>query len=265
MNIYLQELRAYRKSTIIWIISLIALLALYMSMFASLTRDAQSFIEILEGYPENVRIALGMHLESITSLLGFSGFILTYVTLIGAIQAMNIGLSIVSKEVRERTADFLMTKPVSRTKILTAKLLAALSLIVLTNAVYLIAAVYIANQVKTTDYDLGVFLMISITLLFIQLMFLAIGITLSVVLPKIKSVLPISLGAVFGFFFIGAFGASSSDDPMRYLTPFKYFDTMYIVQNAKYETSFIITSIIWIGVAILLSYYVYKKKNIHAV
>lgn len=265
MNIYLQELRAYRKTTIIWIISLVALMALYMSMFAAISQDGQSFIKALEGYPENVRIAMGMHIESITSLLGFSGFILTFITLIGAIQAMNMGLSIVSKEVRERTADFLMTKPVSRTRILSAKLLAALSLILITNVVYLIAARYIANQVAITDYDEGLFFMISITLLFVQLMFLAFGITLSVVLPKIKSVLPLSLGVVFGLFFVGAFGATTADDPMRYLTPFKYFDTMYILQNSKYETSFVVTGIVLVVVAIVVSYYVYKKKNIHAV
>lgn len=265
MNIYLQELRAYRKSIIIWCISLVALLGLYLSLFPAITEDAQNYLKVLEGYPESVRVALGMNLATITSLLGFFSFTLTFMALFGAIQAMNIGLSIVSKEVRERTADFLMTKPISRTKILTAKLLAAFTLIGITNVVYLVTATVMANKVKSVNYDTSVFFMMACTFLFIQIMFLVIGITVSIILPKIKSVLPISLGITFGFYAIGAFIATSADDPVRYLTPFRYFDTNYIMLNGKYDTSYLITSIVWVTVAILVSYYVYNKKNIHAV
>lgn len=265
MNIYLQELRSYRKSLLIWCISLVALLALYMSLFPTITKDAQNYLKILESYPENVRVALGMNLATITSLLGFFGFTLTFMSLFGAIQAMNIGLSIVSKEVRERTADFLMTKPISRTKILTAKLLAAMSLILITNIVYLVTAASLANKVKSVEFDGKTFFMMAATFLFIQIMFLSFGIILSIVLPKIKSVLSISLGIVFGLYAVGAFIATAPDDPIRYLTPFKYFDTSYIMVHAKYEASFLIMSILWVTVAIVLSYIVYNKKNIHAV
>ncbi len=265
MNIYLQELRAYRKSLIIWCISLVALLSLYMSLFPAITNDAQNYMKILEGYPESVRVALGMNLATITSLLGFFSFTLTFMVLFGAIQAMNIGLSIVSKEVRERTADFLMTKPVKRSQILTSKLLAAVTLIVITNIVYLITATLMANKVKSVDFEGKTFFMMATTFLFVQIMFMTIGITASIILPKIKSVLSISLGVVFGFYAIAAFIATTPDDPVRYLTPFKYFDTAYIMQNGKYETSFLITSILWVTVAIGVSYYVYNKKNVHAV
>ncbi|MCX7922068.1 MAG: ABC transporter permease [Clostridia bacterium] len=265
MNIYLQELRAYRRFTIIWTVSLVGLVLLYLSMYPAIGKDAESFIKVLEGYPKEVREALGMHLESITSLLGFYSFTFTMITLFGAIQAMIIGTGIVSKEVRERTADFLMTKPVSRTRIMTEKLLAAASTIVFTNVIFLTTASIMANTVKTTEFDGGVFFMMTVTLFFVQLMFLAMGVMLSVILPKMKSVLPISLGVVFGFFAIAAFGATSGDEPMRYLTPLKYFDTAYIMKNGQFETPFVVTGVLVVATAITISYFVYKKKNIHAV
>ena len=115
MNMFLHELKAYRKSTIIWTCSLIALVVLFLSMFPTFSKEADAFKEIMEGFPEPVRKALGLSVDSMSSILGFYSYIFLYITLCGAIQAMNLGTSIVSKEVREKTADFLLTKPVTRT------------------------------------------------------------------------------------------------------------------------------------------------------
>ena len=107
--------------------------------------------------------------------------------------------------------------------------------------------------------------MISATLFFIQLIFLALGVIISVMVPKIKSVLPVSLGTVFTFFFISMFGAAIGDNNLRYITPFKYFDSAYIIKNAAYETSFIILEVVIIIIAIVASYIIYNKKDIDAV
>lgn len=265
MNIYRHELRAYRRFTLIWTAALVGIVLLYLSMYPALAKDASEFVNILKGYPKEVRQAIGIRLETITSLLGFYSFTFTMVTLFGAIQAMILGTGIVSREVRERTADFLMTKPVSRIRIMTEKLLAAVTTLVFTNMVFLAVAGVMANAVKSTDFDFGVFLLITMTLLYVQLIFLAIGVLLSVVLKRVKAVLSISLSVVFGFFAIGAFGATAGEEPLRYFTPLKYFDTGYIMQNAKYETPFVVAGAMIIVVCVAASYIVYKKKNIHAV
>lgn len=177
---------------------------------------------------------------------------------------MNLGTSVVSKEVRDKTADFLLTRPGTRNAIMTSKLLASLSCIVITNVAYLVSASIMVSLVATEKYSYKIFFMISITLFFIQLMFLALGIIISVLIPKIKSVLSISLGTVFSFFIIGMFAATSGDNTMRYITPFKYFDSTYILKNSSYEISFIIVGIGFIAFAITGSYIIYSKKDVHA-
>ena len=122
MNIFLHELKAYRKSTIIWACSMSVVAVLFLVMYIGVSKDAEGFKAALQGYPEPIRKALGLSLEIATTMLGFYSFMFGYIILCGAIQAMNLGTSIVSKEVRDKTADFLMTKPVSRKQILTAKL-----------------------------------------------------------------------------------------------------------------------------------------------
>lgn len=265
MNMFLHELKAYRKSTIIWTCSLIGIIVLFLSMFPAFSREAETFKELLEGFPEPIRKAFGLSVESMSSILGFYSYTFLYITLCGAIQAMNLGTSIVSKEVREKTADFLLTKPVTRSQIMTSKLLAAFTSLVVTNVAYLAASSIMASIVKTEDYSFKIFFMISITLFFVQLIFLALGVIVSVLARKIKSVIPISLGTVFGFFIAGMLASTIGDEAVRYITPFKYFDTNYIIKNSGYEATFIIVEIVFIIAAITASYIVYCKKDIHAV
>ena len=265
MNMFFHELKAYRKSTMIWTLALMGLVILFLSMFPAISREAEEFKKMMEGFPAGIRMALGLSVENIGSILGFYSYIFLYISLIGAIQAMILGASIVSKEVREKTADFLLTKPVTRTKIMTSKLLAAFTSLVITNVFYLGAATMMASLVETQEYSVKIFLMLSLTLFYLQLIFLALGIIVSVVVPKLKSVLSISLGTVFAFFIIGALASSTGDDALRYITPFKYFDFAYIVKNSSYESSYMMVGAGFIAIAIIASYYIYSKRDIHAV
>jgi ABC-2 type transport system permease protein len=265
MNIYFHELKAYKNSTLIWTFSLVALVILFMSMFPSISRDVEVFKELMEGFPEAVRKALGLEIESFGTILGFYSYIFLYVTLFGAIQAMNIGTSIISKEVRDKTADFLLTKPVSRSKILTSKLMAALTTLIITNVVFVVAASIIVSQVKTEAYSMKIFLMITLTLFFVQLIFLALGIIISVIVPKIKSVLTVSLGTVFTFYIIGLLTSTTGDESKRYLSPFQYFDTGYIIKNSSFETSFLLVGVGIVTVSLVATYIIYTKKVIQAV
>jgi ABC-2 type transport system permease protein len=265
MNIFFHELKANRKSTFIWTLSLVLIALLYLSFYPSFVKDADDFLKIMEGYPEAIRNAIGVNLGNFFTLLGFYCFPLTFITLCGAIQAMNLGTSIVSKEIREKTADFLLTKPVTRTAILTAKLMAAFISLVITNLIYLVAASLMAFQVQTDEFSYKLFIMLSLTLFFIQLIFLAIGIIMSVAFQKIKSVLSVSLPTVFAFYFLGMFFETTGDEAKRYISPFKYFDTAYIMKHSSYESAFLIAGAVIIILAVAASYIVYAKKDIQSV
>jgi ABC-2 type transport system permease protein len=265
MNIFLHELRAYSKSTIIWTVSLIIMVVLFLSIFPTFAKDAEEYQKLLEGYPEAVRKAIGLELNTVFTILGFYSYSFLYISLCGAIQAMNLGTSIISKETREKTADFLLTKPVTRSNIMTSKLLAALTSLMVTNFVFIIASNLMASQVSTEAYSSKGLFLISFSLFLIQLIFLALGLIISVLARKIKSVLTVSLSTVFTFFIISMLSSASGDGAKRYLSPFEYFDTAYIIEHSRYETSFLAVGMVIIVVAVMASYYVYTKKDIHAV
>ncbi|WP_318505650.1 ABC transporter permease subunit [Bacillus sp. T3] len=265
MNMFMHELKANRKSTIVWSLSLMMLAILYLSFYPSFVKDAEQFTKIMEGYPEAIRNALGVNNANFFSLLGFYCFPLAFITLCGAIQAMNLGTSIVNKEVREKTADFLLTNQVARKQVITSKLLAAFVSIIITDILYFIAASFMAFQVKTDDFSFKLFFMLSLTLFFIQLIFLAIGFIISVIFQKVRSVLTVSLATVFAFYFLGMLSDTTSEEAKRFISPFKYFDTGYIMKHSSFEAKFLIAGGLIILVSVILSYFVYAKKDVHSV
>ncbi|MFD1780916.1 ABC transporter permease subunit [Fredinandcohnia salidurans] len=264
MNVFLHECKAYRKTTLIWTLSLVGMMVLFMSMFPTIAKDIEDYKKVLDGFPDAMKQALGLQVDTFGSVLGFYSYVFVYISLCGAIQAMNFGTAIVSKEVREKTADFLLTKPITRKTILTAKILAAFTSILFTSIVYLVASWLMVAAVATDEYSTKALLLISISLFLLQVIFLAIGIFLSVYLPKIKSVLSVSLGTVFAFFIIGML-SSSGDEYKRYLSPFKYFDWYYMIEHTSYEGAFLIVGLGIVAVAIIASYIYYTKKDIHSV
>jgi len=261
MNIYLQELRTARKSILIWTSSLITLAALYLMIYPGIARDADEFIRFLESYPASVRAMLGISAENLASLLGYYSMVFPFVTLFGAIQAMNLGMNLQARETQAGTNDFLLAKPVSRDSIFYAKLWAALSALLATSILYSTVAFLLVNIVKTADYSVRIFFMINMTMLFVQFIFLALSVLASALLHRLKSILPISIGTVLSLFFIGTLFATGKDDFARFLSPFKYFDMRYILQNGKFESLYLFIGAALIIAAIAASDLLYRKRD----
>ncbi len=265
MNIYLHELKTYRINTLIWILSLSGFMVMMMCFYPLIKDDMDTFMELINNFPPAMKAIMGVVYEDFSSPIGFYGYIFTYVGLIEAIQAMNLGVGIVSKEERERTADFLMTKPVARKTIMTAKVLTAATIFFLTNIIYSIGTYAMLAWLSEGEVDIKHLFLMNLSLLIMQFIFFSIGLAVTGFLKKVRAVLPISMGMIFTFYAISAFAVTSKEDKLRYATPFQYFTVQQIFEESSYEVSFLILSGAIIIIGIVLSYYRYLRKNIPAV
>lgn len=264
MNMYRHELQSLRQSAILWAVAMSALAGLYFGIYPSIVKDAAGFTQMMGAYPASIRAALGVSLAHITSLLGYYGMISMMVALLAAIQAMNWGVSILSRESRERTADFLLVKPIARSTIVTAKLLAAITMLLATTVIYDVIAVVLAELVKTAPFNSTVFFLINLALSFLQVIFLSLGLFLSVWFTRIKSVLPLSLGVVFGFYILGALLTTEPVGLSRCVSPFRYFDARYIIAHRGYPASSLWAGLAIVVVSIAVTYLIYGRKDIPA-
>ena len=265
MNVFSRELKAFRTSTIIWTISLSVMVLMFFMLLPAFTKDVEASKKLVTSLPIALRTALDISAQSFFTIYGFFSYLLTFITLAGAVQAMNLGVGAVAKEYSSKTVDFLLTKPISRFKVLTSKVTAMLCLILVTNLIFSTAALLSAKLVSSTSFDIKTFLLISSTLLAIQLVFLFLGVMIAVIVTKIKSVVAVSLPVVFLFFIIGTLGSVLGNDNVRYFSPFKFFDLNYIITHQAYEAKFLVIEAVLLIAMLVISYVVYTRKDIRSV
>lgn len=265
MNIYKHELRLYMKSTLIWTASLVTVVIFFVSIFPSFSESAVAMNKILDAFPSGLKNALGLSSMDLSSVIGFFGFMLSYIILIAGVQAMNIGLSILSNEQREKTADFLIAKPVKRIQIVHAKVLAGLTLLIMTNLIFFGVTLISVLSIADESVSSKVLLLFLGSLFFIQLFFMAFGMLLSVYMDKLKTVIPVSLGVVFGFFIINLLNESIAGKPLKVLTPFAYFNTSFIYDHVSYDLPWFILNLILVVVFTIGAYLKYIKKDVPSV
>ena len=134
INVFRQELKMHLRSVITWSVAVAALILAFVSLFSSFAKQADQINQLMANYPKALLDAFGLNGADLSTVLGFFGFVFLFIQICLAIQAANYGFSLVSIEEREWTADFLLSKPVKRTHILTGKLFAALVGLTITNA-----------------------------------------------------------------------------------------------------------------------------------
>jgi ABC-2 type transport system permease protein len=263
MNIYKHELRIRLRSVIIWSLSVMALLFVFISISAKFTEKAGLMNELLANYPPELLMAFGMAEMDFSSILGYFGLIFLFCQICLGIQAANYGFGLVSIEESEFTADFLLAKPVKRSAILTSKLLAAFTSLTITNAVVWASSFFfLAVYDKGTGYDVKTLMILLATIPAFQLVFLGLGVVISLMVKRVRSVTPFSMALVFGTYTFNAFSGMLGEKSLDLLTPFKHFDPNFIVKNANWDWPLVAISVGVIIVSFPASYWLYSRRNI---
>jgi len=263
MNIFQQEFKMHTRSVITWSLGLTALILLVVSLFSSFAQDAALLNEMMDNFPEQLLTAFGMTGLDLATILGYFSLAFLFVQIFLALQAANYGFSLVSVEEREWTADFLLTKPVGRTRILTSKLLAALSALAITDIVVWASSFFsVSMWAGDAAYDTSTFLLLMASIVPFQLFFLAVGLVVSLLVKRIRNVTPYAMALGFGMYVLSVFGDMLGESALEKITPFKHFEPNYIIQNGAYDLPLVLISVAVIVLSVVGSYLLYARRDI---
>jgi ABC-2 type transport system permease protein len=265
-NIYRHEFLARLKSIVTWSLAVAFLVFIYFSMYPVFAYQAALMNEMMERFPQELRVAFGIDSLDLSSVLGFYSFMFLFVQLCLAIQAANYGFGLVSIEESELTADFLLSKPVSRTQVLTSKLLAVLTGLTITNlAVWVSSFAAILIMRGEREYEPGTLVLLLLSIVIFQLFFLNVGLVVSLLVKRVRSVTPYGLGLGFGAYVLSAFSGVFGDVTLELITPFKHIDPAYIVEHGAYDTPLVLLNAAVSLAALVASYWLYIRRDIPAV
>lgn len=266
MNVFNFEMKSLVKSTVLWIVGLFILQFLFMSFFPIVSEDAEMMDLILKNYPKEMLKAFGMdELSSFGTALGYLGFIFVFVELCLAVQSAYLGFAFLSREERELTADFLMTKPITRKSIFFQKYLANVLVLGITQLV-IGFSILLSLKIfaKDSTYEVQTLLAILYSIPLFQLAFFHIGMLTTVLTKKIRSVMSYAMAAAFGLYVLNAVRAITDGKLLGVISPYYHFEIARIVANEGIDFSRAWISIVFLPVSFVISYYLYQRRNIHS-
>ena len=263
MNIFIRELKANFKSLAIWIGVVILLVIVGAAKFTAYYNDP-SMLAVLDALPKGMVDAMELKAFNLTTVTGFYGIMMIYYALMGGIAAAMWGSDSISKEERDKTVEFSLVLPVSRGRVVTGKLLAAL-----VNCVVFVLVTwgvsYAAAQQFHPDAAFNKFLGLEMAgMFFIELIFLAVGLLLGCAMKQYKQSGNIAIGIILVTYFLSVITSMQANlDFLKYFTPFKYFDAGIILQSGKLDPMYILLSLVIVVICVAASYWVYDKRDLY--
>lgn len=268
MNIFKMEVKKGLKSLGIWSVICILLTILFLSMFPSMKDSGmQELVNTKMGaMPPAILEAFNLKdVPDFSKLNEFFAYVFQYIVIAGCIYAGILGAKSLIKEESEGTIEFLYAQPVSRTKIVTMKILSSLVTFYLFVMIMAIGSVLMCLAVKPSNLAL-IDLMMDIKLLFsgfflIGLVFMAVGFLISVLVSHLRLAMPISTGVFFVTYLLGTFsGMIDALEFLKYFSPFHYAVPAEILKNGVTGVNIALAFII-IVLSVIATYFVYKKKD----
>jgi ABC-2 type transport system permease protein len=270
MNIVFRELKANFKSFLLWCIGIIAIVAGGMGKYAGFSSSAQSISSIIDKTPRALLALFGMSGIDMSTVNGFYALIFLYVMIASTVYSSMLGAGIISKEERDKTSEFIFTKPVSRVSIITSKIIAALVYTTLYNVVALVASFIVAAMVTPESLNgsgSGLardILVLSAGMLFVQLIYLFIGTGMASLMKKPGAAAGSATGVMLVTYFIAmVIDMTEKLDFLKYLTPFKYFEPKMLINGGSFELVFIIISVLLIALFLSATYIFFPKRDLY--
>lgn len=265
-NLFLKELKRNVSTLIVWTIIITVLISVTMSVYRTFMDNQAKITGMLSLVPKGALQFKGIsNFNDLLSVLGFySANNVIYMMVLGSIYAIVLSSGIILKEEYNRTAEYLMTRPVTRSEIFLSKYAVVGINVFLLNFITSLAGFICMELVKRADFSIKAFLILSLYTLLLNLLFASIGIFISVIVRRPRPVTYSAIGIVLIMYFIYTISRiTQSVSAAGYLSPFKYVDqdvvsTTYhlsLWRFAYFAGLFLILSVISLAL--------YRRKDIY--
>lgn len=235
-----------------------------MGKYSSLEGTGQSMNALMADMPKSLQAIMGTGSLDLSTPIGYYGVIFLYLAVMGAIHAAMLGSNIIAKEERDKTVEFLLVKPVSRTRMITFKLLAALVNILIFNIVTFASSVGMVQKYGEGVNVTGDITMLMIGMFILQLIFLVIGTAIAAIYKNAKKATSLATGILLILFILSiAIDMNEKLDGLKFLTPFKYYDAKLVLEEGGFEPLYLTLSALLLLGFTIVTYVFYRKRDMN--
>ena len=266
LNLFIQELKANMKGCIVAGLFAVVMLSMLYIIFSSMMEgtDMNRVQELYSVMPEKLRVAFNIPADQWTNILGaHASYFVYYIPLMLGCYSAILGAKILSKEEQHKTAEFLLTRPISRGEVVTSKLLSLIILIIGFNVLGFITGWIGCGILSDWNFDMKSLSVLHTYGLLICLFFSFCGVFLTVLMKRAKAITGIAVGIVMGAYFIDMILRMS--DKVQFLlffTPFHYMNLDVLSPGYGFDAWRICTLIGVLAVLIVLTHLLYRRRDI---
>ena len=263
MNIFSREMKANLKSLLIWCSAQFFVIFSGMVKYSGYANSKIDINTLFQQFPKGLMAVFGIGEVDMSKIEGFYSMFFLFFMLLAAIHASTIGAVIISKEERDHSADFLFAKPVTRGKVITAKLAAGLVNVLIFNLVTLTCSLYFISLYNHGNPIADKVIIIMIALLIFQVLFLCIGSALGALIKTTRKATSWTSALLLGTFFLSiGIDIDKRIEFLKYVTPFKYFEAKSLMFGGAFQASSLIISAGLIGICLFVTYVQYGKRDL---
>lgn len=260
MTIVRHELRLGRTAFAVWTAAVASLLAVCIFLYPEM-KSQMSAANKLFASMGRFTAAFGMDRLNFGTLIGFyaveCGSVLG---LGGAFFASLLGVSALAKEERDQTAELLLTHPLSRRHIVTAKLAAVLAQITAMDII-LLGTSLAAVQLIGEELPWRELLLLHGAYYLLQLELAGVCFGISAFLRRGGAGLGMGLAAVMYFLNLIA-NMTDRARFLKYVTPFAYCEGADILAAGRLDPALVISGMLFAAAAVAIAYWRYGTKDI---
>lgn len=265
-NLFLKEMRRNLFSLILWMIVITLFISVTMSVYRTFVENQSKILGMISLVPKGALQFKGIsNFNDLLSVLGFyAANNVIYMMVLGSIFAIVLASNILLKEEYDKTAEYLLTRPITRGEIFFSKLAVVFIHIFILNMVTSLAGFICLELVKNGPFSIRAFIILSMYTLLLNILFGAIGLFISTLVKRPKPVTTFSIGLVLIFYFVYTLSKiTESASKIGYLSPFKYASMDAINPAYKLDLWHVLY---FAGISLLLtglSYRLYTRKDIY--
>ena len=270
MNIFKFEFKRLLKSCLTWTVVCGVMIALFMSLFPTmadmgiqeLVNDKMGALSV--DMLKVFNIDAGMDFSDI---FNYMAYVIQYIAMASAVYGAILGVNALIKEESQGTIEFLYSKPIKRSKIVTTKLLSIILIyfvyIVIIGAITIIVSLFVKpDNVKLIELLINIKI-VYMGMFILGLVFMSIGMLISALVKSDKGGIPISIGIFFVSYLFGIIGKLKEDfELLKYFSPFDYYAPGELLKNG-FEMKFVIIGLCVMFVSIASTYLIYEKKDMN--
>lgn len=261
MNIIMKEIRFGLKPFLFWLLGMSFLLVAGMTKYTAIEGGADITM-IFEKFPKIILAVLGMGGGvDITSIGGYYSVLMYYSFIVVILYSVYLGTSAVNRELIDKTYEFIFTKPRTRSYILSRKIMTGAGFLVVFCLMNIPLSFLGLSIISTRGEDTGFVYTNTIALLFVGLLFFALGVFWSATLRKPeRGATATNLCFLVGFIAGIIYDMYEEASALQIISPLRFFPPQDIL-DGRINPVFAVGCLIVVAILLFFGFRQFERRD----